>query len=59
MKNMTMANMAKACGGVLHEPEEKTAGMDVKEAVCVVRDSFPLFGGGCIQGYSDSGKYGI
>ena len=46
MKNITMANMAKACGGVLHEPEEKTAGMDVKEAVCVVIDSRKIEPGG-------------
>lgn len=46
MKNMTMANMAEACGGVLHEPEEKTVGMDVKEAVCVVIDSRKIEPGG-------------
>lgn len=46
MKNMTMANMAEACRGILYEPEEKTAGRDAREASCVVIDSRKIEPGG-------------
>lgn len=46
MKNMTLLNMAKACGGVLHEPEEKAAETDLKEVSCVVIDSRKIEPGG-------------
>ncbi|MDE5910034.1 MAG: UDP-N-acetylmuramoyl-tripeptide--D-alanyl-D-alanine ligase [Lachnospiraceae bacterium] len=45
MKNLTMANMAKACGGVLHEPEKKL-GTKLREASCVVIDSRKIEPGG-------------
>lgn len=46
MRNMTMRNMAEACGGVLHEPERKTIESNEKEAACVVIDSRKVIPGG-------------
>lgn len=41
MKNMTLSNIAKACGGVLKEPEQMSQKnpADQREASCVVIDS--------------------
>lgn len=46
MKNMTLAAIAKACAGILHEPEGQTADINTKEASCVVIDSRKMEKGG-------------
>lgn len=46
MKNMTLVNIAQACGGILHEPAEKMIKTDLKEASCVVIDSRKIEPGG-------------
>lgn len=46
MKNMTMVNMAKACGGILRKPQLNGADTEVKEASCVVIDSRKIEPGG-------------
>lgn len=46
MKNMTLQNIAEACGGILYEPEGKREEGDITEASCVVIDSRKIKPGG-------------
>ncbi|NBJ91906.1 UDP-N-acetylmuramoyl-tripeptide--D-alanyl-D-alanine ligase [Parablautia muri] len=46
MKNMTLDNVAKACGGALHLPEGGHRKEDFQEASCVVIDSRKIEPGG-------------
>lgn len=46
MKNMTLTNMAKVCGGTLYEPKKQREETGLREAVCVVIDSRKIEQGG-------------
>ncbi len=46
MKNMTLKNIAKACGGVLHLPKRGDGKENFQEASCVVIDSRKIVPGG-------------
>ncbi len=46
MKNMTLINMAEACGGTVHGLEEAGSEIAAREASCVVIDSRKICSGG-------------